>query len=118
MSVLIIYQKLHGVVRPLSLKTDVIKKRNRTQPPAKEPTRKGSLASSKASARKGSGTSPIVASGSSIANGHGHGHGHGNGANSNPNASASTGGKKARRASDGPDRSDLGSRGLSMSLGR
>ncbi|KAI7816146.1 hypothetical protein BC939DRAFT_382958, partial [Gamsiella multidivaricata] len=29
-----LFLKLHGVVRPLSLKTDVIKKRNRTGPNA------------------------------------------------------------------------------------
>ncbi|ORY32497.1 hypothetical protein BCR39DRAFT_504239 [Naematelia encephala] len=40
-----LFYKLHGVVRPLSLKTDVIKKRNRAQPPNKEnggPARKNS----------------------------------------------------------------------------
>nr|WRH23632.1 GATA type zinc finger protein asd-4 [Naematelia aurantialba] len=40
-----LFYKLHGVVRPLSLKTDVIKKRNRAQPPNKEnggPSRKNS----------------------------------------------------------------------------
>lgn len=110
-----LFYKLHGVVRPLSLKTDVIKKRNRTQPPAKEPqSRKGSVAggTSALSAGSGSGKGSAAAAGRgskasspSASN------------NANANTSASTGGKKARRASDGPDRSDGAPHGLSMSLG-
>ncbi|KAL7421551.1 Sodium- and chloride-dependent GABA transporter 1 [Cryptotrichosporon argae] len=54
-----LFYKLHGVVRPLSLKTDVIKKRNRAQPPNKDgaPARKGSV--SKA-ARKSQPASPTT----------------------------------------------------------
>lgn len=91
----------------------MIKKRNRTQPPAKEPQRKGSLAKQASVSARSKPSSPNVHSNSasSIASG-------GAGAGVNPNASASTGGKKARRASDGPDRSGPEARGLSMSLGR
>ncbi|CAK9785453.1 unnamed protein product [Cutaneotrichosporon oleaginosum] len=47
-----LFFKLHGVVRPLSLKTDVIKKRNRGAPSAKETT--SGRRSSKASRSKAS----------------------------------------------------------------
>ncbi|WVR07144.1 hypothetical protein IAU60_004185 [Kwoniella sp. DSM 27419] len=81
-----LFYKLHGVVRPLSLKTDVIKKRNRAGPGPKEAGSKksGPVAAGKNSAAKAksaNGTVPAPV----LANGGGGG-----------------GGKKARRVSDAP----------------
>lgn len=75
-----LFYKLHGVVRPLSLKTDVIKKRNRAGPGPKEsnPSRKNSVASSKNTSVRSKPTSPTIAS----------------------SANSGGGSKKARHASD------------------
>lgn len=77
-----LFYKLHGVVRPLSLKTDVIKKRNRAGPGPKEsnPSRKNSVASSKNVSVRSKPSSPTVAS----------------------SANSGGGSKKARHASDAP----------------
>ncbi|WVQ99297.1 hypothetical protein IAU59_006429 [Kwoniella sp. CBS 9459] len=91
-----LFYKLHGVVRPLSLKTDVIKKRNRAGPGPKEggASRKNSTANSKSGtpASKSKNASTSTANGAST-NGTGGG----------------GGGKKQRRASDAP--STTGSNG-------
>ncbi|RDW79936.1 putative nitrogen regulatory protein areA [Coleophoma cylindrospora] len=58
-----LFLKLHGVVRPLSLKTDVIKKRNRGSG-ASMPVGAGSGASTRASKKMG-GTAPLPSSGPS-----------------------------------------------------
>ncbi|WVF71596.1 hypothetical protein IAT40_006404 [Kwoniella sp. CBS 6097] len=88
-----LFYKLHGVVRPLSLKTDVIKKRNRAGPGPKEggAARKNSTANTKntSSASKSKNIPTSTANGTST-NGSGGGGG---------------GGKKQRRASDAPSTS-------------
>ncbi|EIW70759.1 hypothetical protein TREMEDRAFT_73557 [Tremella mesenterica DSM 1558] len=86
-----LFYKLHGVVRPLSLKTDVIKKRNRAQPPPKDvPSRKNSANSNPKTpgSNKSKPPSPTSPSGMSML----------------PSSSVSTasGLKKARRASEIP----------------
>ncbi|WWC70300.1 uncharacterized protein I206_104250 [Kwoniella pini CBS 10737] len=83
-----LFYKLHGVVRPLSLKTDVIKKRNRAAPGGKgeSASRKNSLSG------PASGTTNNNKSGSS-----------GNNNKSSTNGTSGGGGgggKKARRTSD------------------
>jgi len=83
-----------------ALVAEADKVRNRTQPPAKEPQRKGSAASKAQAQSRSKASSPNTSGGGSTAS----------------NSSSTTAGKKARRASDGPDQSHL--RGLSMSLGK
>ncbi|WVQ80627.1 hypothetical protein IAT38_002732 [Cryptococcus sp. DSM 104549] len=88
-----LFYKLHGVVRPLSLKTDVIKKRNRTTGPGPKeggPSRKGSVASVKGiSSARSKPSSPTTSS--------------------SMNSGSGGGGKKARRTSDVPSLSNPGS---------
>lgn len=74
-----LFLKLHGVVRPLSLKTDVIKKRNRgggnngtsSTPstealPTRSSTRKNSIANKKASTTTSAETSPTISRRNSV----------------------------------------------------
>ncbi|KIR40695.1 GATA type zinc finger protein asd-4 [Cryptococcus deuterogattii 99/473] len=77
-----LFYKLHGVVRPLSLKTDVIKKRNRAAPGPKESnlSRKNSVVASKNMSVRSKPSSPTITS----------------------SANSGGGSKKARRASDAP----------------
>ncbi|WRT66253.1 uncharacterized protein IL334_003206 [Kwoniella shivajii] len=101
-----LFYKLHGVVRPLSLKTDVIKKRNRAGPGPK-----GESGGSRKNSVSGPSTSTKATGGSNSTN-----------KKSNPNSPSSNGtssaagvggggnsgggGKKARRASDAPSTSN------------
>ncbi|OCF36733.1 hypothetical protein I316_01329 [Kwoniella heveanensis BCC8398] len=83
-----LFYKLHGVVRPLSLKTDVIKKRNRAGPGPKEggASRKNSTSNSKSNTPAKTKTTPASNANATNASGSGGG----------------GGGKKQRRASDAP----------------
>ncbi|WWC61770.1 uncharacterized protein I303_104355 [Kwoniella dejecticola CBS 10117] len=87
-----LFYKLHGVVRPLSLKTDVIKKRNRAAPGGK-----GESASRKNSV---SGPSGGSGGGSGSGNNSKNSSGGGGNAKSSSTTNGTSGGKKARRTSD------------------
>ncbi|WWD17399.1 hypothetical protein CI109_101840 [Kwoniella shandongensis] len=98
-----LFYKLHGVVRPLSLKTDVIKKRNRAGPGPKEGgpgSRKNSLGSTKANGTTGgAGGGGSGGSGGSNRSKPGSPTSTSNGL---AGSSTSSGPKKARRTSDAP----------------
>ncbi|KAK4684664.1 hypothetical protein P7C73_g5504, partial [Tremellales sp. Uapishka_1] len=99
-----LFYKLHGVVRPLSLKTDVIKKRNRTAPPGTKdaPSRKNSVsaAASKASSvsSRSKPPSPTATAPPAV------------------QANGSAVPKRARRASDGVKSQSLGNLSTMLSM--
>ncbi|WWC94048.1 hypothetical protein V866_000886 [Kwoniella sp. B9012] len=91
-----LFYKLHGVVRPLSLKTDVIKKRNRAGP---GPKGEGGSRKNSVSGPSTSSTSTTNTKGSSTNNTGGSGNSKKSGGNTTATTNGTSGGKKARRSS-------------------